>query len=478
VSAPEVLSLAAGRSAAGNVRVPGRARRLRRLSRREFARALRLGLGRARIDVRRHGLRGREDLLVAACLRDATRIREVEGSTARWLVEVARDGGALGHVSRAVRRAAARPILRRRDRGHVARVLEHLALAKDLAARGALLGMLRRARDEDLVEIGVPVVRALGEDGWRKVVAVFVRRRRIAGTGNLPWLAHAARSSLGVRRALAVIPIGRAAGRSRFLEAMRAAIREEGRRGSRLREPHAPPAATLEALERAVSSRRRWWIVLHRWAESALPEDRDEAWGRILAERQPRRLGRRLRAMAYEHPPRIRPGLFALARHENARVRWAAVGVLARIRDPRVRRWALAALRRDASTAVRDGVLGLLELNGRSSDAPVVAAALPPSRSVEADHDWVRGVLDAARPFDRRRREFTARPGPGWDTLLARAYDIAPCRDCRGDMVRTLVQRGSVPEWMIREAVWDSQDETRSVARRALRDMRKRRRQR
>jgi hypothetical protein len=72
------------------------------LPRREFARALRLGLGRARIDVRRHGLEGREDLLVAACLRNPTRDTQLEGNLDGWLLDIARDGGATGVVRRAV----------------------------------------------------------------------------------------------------------------------------------------------------------------------------------------------------------------------------------------------------------------------------------------------------------------------------------------------------------------------------------------
>src|SRR5262245_15752392 len=70
----------------------------RRLNRREFARALRLGLGRARIDVRRHGIARREDLLVAACLKSWTLDHQLEGSLSWWLLAIAKDAGVVPAV--------------------------------------------------------------------------------------------------------------------------------------------------------------------------------------------------------------------------------------------------------------------------------------------------------------------------------------------------------------------------------------------
>jgi hypothetical protein len=260
---------------------------------------------------------------------------------------------------------------------------------------------------------------------------------------------------------------------------MRRAIRVERGRWSRDRAED--PPATLDALERLVASRRRLPIgyLLGRWARSASPQDREEAWRRVFAERDPQRLRRRLQCLRHAPDDRLRTGLLALAEHGDRRVRTAALRLLADVKDARIRRWALDALRRDPAGALRDGVLDLFEVNGTTSDAAALAAVLPARRSGDADDDWVSGVLHAARPIRAAGfPEVAPRTGPAWDALLVRAYEIAPCRECRWGVVETLAERGTAPEWMLREALWDSQRETRAVARKALRAARPRKRRR
>ena len=173
------------------------------LPRREFARALRLGLGRARIDVRRHGLAGREDLLLAVCVRNPTRDPQVEEGLADWLLAIAREGGATAAVRRVVLAAASQPIVRRNDRQQIASILSRWAHEGDALAARALLRM---------VDVQVPcdhlagsALWGLGESAWRRVIRSYGSRWDQARRIDWSWIVYCARAAVGARRTLAVL---------------------------------------------------------------------------------------------------------------------------------------------------------------------------------------------------------------------------------------------------------------------------------
>jgi hypothetical protein len=429
--------------------------RSRRLSRREFARALRLGLGRARIDVRSFGLEGRLDLLVAACLRDPTLDHQLEGGLAGWLLAIARDGGGTAEVRRAVIASSSRRI-RPRDRGQIASILGHLALDGDRAARRALLRMVDV--QPPTYRVATCAIWALGEDGWLRVIRSYGRRWGEATHAfESGWIVRQARDELGARRTVALVRVESATRRG--LGPLARCVEAQSRRRSRsLREEGRPPA-TLAELERRVAMRTRrgsdW--KLRRWAKDASAADRAEAWRRLVAETDSRRILRRLWAWCRRKPPALHPRLFELARHERQLVRVNAIGILAQVRDPRVRSFALRLLRDDPADALDVDVLDLLERNARDADTRIVGAAPRPRTTVRARHNWASGVLKIAE----------VRRSAVWTPLLVRALEISPCRMCREFILEHLVERGAATDAMLSEALFDANDDVREVAREA-----------
>lgn len=83
--------------------------------------------------MRRHGIAGREDLLVATCLRSPTRDRQIDGDLGAWLLRVANDGGALTTVRRAVIARARRGVRRRADAAQISEILARNAGPGDAA---------------------------------------------------------------------------------------------------------------------------------------------------------------------------------------------------------------------------------------------------------------------------------------------------------------------------------------------------------
>jgi len=434
-------------------------RRPAHLTRREFARALRLGLGRARIDVRRHGLAGREDLLVAACLRNGTLWPCLEGSLAKWLLAIAKDGGALPAVRRAVLDATVRPIANAKDLRQVADLVGRLAGTGDRSARKALLRLVDVQRPEAWAG-AQQAIQWLGEAGWVHVARSFGRRWPAARMADLGWLAQLAADEIGARRACAVLR--RAAVRDRhvrpFLDAIERNLDRERRTPRESSESEA--VADLESLERLVAARARSVHLPWRWARNAPAADRAEAWRRIFTERDVRKLRRRMTTFDHRGRPRVLDArLFRLADHPDRRVRYVAARLTSNYRGESVRAFALRRLRRDPVRAIDDGVLAMLRRNARADDVDVLDAALPPRPSRETAHKWVRGVKDVAA----RHR------GPRWDALLLRAYDVNPCRDCREFLLDDLVERGAASPALLREALWDANGFVRRVARAALR---------
>jgi hypothetical protein len=423
--------------------------------------------------VRRHGLDGRIDLLVRACLRDATLDHQLEGSLAAWLLAIAKDGGATSDVRRAVLAAASRPIRRRHDAGQIASILGSLALDGDRGAASALLRMIEAQPPGD--RIAAYAMWALGEDGWRRVLRSYGRRWNVAEpvlrTG---WIVHFARSEVGPRRMLAVLREMAAGGR--LPRALVEYVEEESLRDSRTAPADDRPAPTLDRLERLVTSRARGTssFALNKWGREASAPDRAEAWRRLLAETDPRRIRRRLQIWSWRRAPAVHPRLLALLEHEDRRVRLTATRVLGGVRDPRVRAAALRMLRADAVRALDGDVLDLLELNARDEDAPLIDAALPRRASRRVGHNWVSGVghiVEPLRRADGRPGVGKSRPSSVWTPLLVRALEISPCRMCREFVLHRLVVHGDATESMLREALFDANSDTREVAREALRKL-------
>ncbi len=88
--------------------------------------------------MRRHGLAGREDLLRAACVRDAARGEFWADSRVPWLVRLAEEADTLALVRRAVLDAVRDPPARTEDREQLEEFLVTFARRGDAAARRAL----------------------------------------------------------------------------------------------------------------------------------------------------------------------------------------------------------------------------------------------------------------------------------------------------------------------------------------------------
>lgn len=426
-----------------------------RLTRREFARALRLGLGRARIDVRRHGLAGREDLLVATCLRNPTRHPQLEGGLAAWLLAIAREGGATPAVRRAVVDAATSVIVRRKDREQGASILAHRAVDGDRAAGRALLKMVDLQVPCD--RVAAAAIWGLGEQAWCRVVRSYGRRWPQARGIDWGWIVWVARREVGARRVSAVLK--EETTRDDRLLALRARAEQEIRE-ERSGRPEPAVDATLDALEVLVRAPRRRELhsELKRWARHATDADLAEAWRRLLAETDARRLLRRFWATNYRTQPTLSPRLFELARHADRLVRVNTAFVLEKMQDARIRDLALAMLREDRVQALDGCVLRLLERNALDEDAAFLDSILPRRASRETRDDWASGVLKLAE----------SRPSPTWTPLVVRAMETTPCRFCRGRALRSLVERDAATESMLREALFDAEADTRQTAREAV----------
>jgi hypothetical protein len=242
-------------------------------------------------------------------------------------------------------------------------------------------------------------------------------------------------------------------------------VEAESRRQAQSNTPERTIDASLDGLERLVSDppRSDGYFDLPRWTERATRADRAEAWRRLLAEKDPRRLASRLVAWRRRGPPNLHPRLFQLVRHADRRVRRFAVAVLETVKHPRVRTWALRRLRDDPVHALDDRVLDLFRRSGCDSDAAAIRAALPRRGSREIKHDWALGVRGLAREH----------PSRAWTPLLVRAIELSQCRECRRTSLDLLVRLGAAPRAMLEEALHDADSDARKTARDALRKLRR-----
>jgi hypothetical protein len=94
--------------------------------------------------------------------------------------------------------------------------------------------------------------------------------------------------------------------------------------------------------------------------------------------------------------------------------------------------------------------LPLLELNYRKGDHLIITDLIEKARSQDVIHSMVFGLIDI----------YQANPTKACKKPLLAMYDKLNCGLHREDILKILYQNGVLPDKILREAVYDSDDET------------------
>ncbi|MDR1264162.1 MAG: hypothetical protein LBK42_00985 [Propionibacteriaceae bacterium] len=140
---------------------------------------------------------------------------------------------------------------------------------------------------------------------------------------------------------------------------------------------------------------------------------------------------------------------------DDAELRWAVRSILGQRPADWKRRHALQLLQDREQLEQVDEALELLQASYRPEDEPVVEAAVRRvSLRHSAWHSVYSQVLDLLRPDDR----------PVTTGVLEHVYRQTLCSCCRESTVRLMRDKQALPDTIVRECLWDSNDEIRDLA--------------
>jgi hypothetical protein len=167
-----------------------------------------------------------------------------------------------------------------------------------------------------------------------------------------------------------------------------------------------------------------------------------------LSDTEPLVLENALRCLSGSKTFPLQTALLPLLRHENAKVRLFCARTLGHHVDARLREAGLAALSNDMNVA-----LELLRKNARPEDAETILAALRPLQNDVEQHDVAVDVTHMLRENSDVR-----------DVRLALyVYEYSPCQNCRGSVVKMLIDWKACPSWVLEEGLYDASGEIREL---------------
>jgi hypothetical protein len=428
---------------------------MKHLTREEASAALSKGQGRIYLHVLHQGVALVQDMLLEACLRNLIYDRQSEESRADWLLSMLDLTG--------------------KEAFYQERVLEALSLATeywdvsqlmDLAvafarrgcvhARDALYREFDRQRFGEEWLGGQQILELDGVSGMLHLAEVLGARQLAngdywiddhflseacaqSGTGAIMAALHdRARSSRGVRVYFDRVMATRAT------------------RGMTTPTPRAVKdiEAILSDIDGAAGEYPGHYT---HFGKRASLQDLERVFERLLVESRPDRLLRCLWVFRRRAVPQLRSRLFALAASADEQLQNAAIAAIAQTQDRSVRALGVELLRENPST-VRRGAIGLFRRNYVPGDYRFIESALFVPEDRDVAHDMGFDILDLADTY----------PHPELAGCLAWVYEHTPCSNCRGKALAALLARNRAPLPLLREAVWDCSEETRTAAKNAL----------
>lgn len=430
----------------------------------EFARIVRIGLGRANLVLRREALGPYRDVVVAACLHDQAYDPQLEGIRRDYLLDLIRLSGDPAHCRRRVLDAL--PTTSPEDYYDLRQLF---ALARafaqegDVAAREAMYASFAaKAADpsprlDDLIVGGDDIVHLDGVDGFL-FVAEHLGARILADASLWAddyWLSLAEKQSgeetvrREVERARRENPAIDA-----YLTSMESTRHARGQGDNRRVDW---VTLSYDELKPFIGQpgRKIPITALSRWGQGADERSLLRAADDLLHEDDPRRLLDYVRIFGDRAFPLDPQPLIRLAWSDDEKLSWAAGLALGNVRHPLVRQAALDFLTKPAKI---DQAVGVLAPNYEPGDHVLVEQALASPQDtdeeIDAYHHVGYDVLDLVK----------ANPRPELAASLLILYERGPCSYCRERCFDRLRALDRLPAWLVEECCHDANPDLREKA--------------
>jgi hypothetical protein len=419
-----------------------------RLTRREFWRLLRCGKGRAIRYVNEHGDQGFEDLILKASLKQiATPWEDGDHRVAyiAALIDATRKAAEYGGAFV----AQLSKVRGEKHHRQVARFLAELACRKFAPAREALEEIWRDRLTRKFDGYAQAWIAIERERGYRQVLENLVGFGKRWHHEHSYLLHFEANDVLGESRAKRI----RSEYAARYPQHPELLLWTDTSADERRPSRVDPSRFTFEAALKLMEEGGVRSLAV--WGTKAPPSELMRAAETLATEADPDRRVKLLGAFRHSVFPLAPQILMDCATVESRTGRWAAMRAMSKLRDPRVREFALNKL---DDEDIGHAAISLLALNFDKCDVARLHSKLAETPDGWEFHGMAISVKDVIK----------ANPHGRWEETLRLMLDRGDCGLCRESVVKLMAKRRLLTDEDWEDLLYDSHEYTRRWARRHL----------
>lgn len=428
----------------------------------DFARMLKLGLGRAVLYASEHDMTPYRDLILDGCLHNRAFNTQMEGSRARYMFDLIKRTPDFSYYRERI--LASLSALSDDDEDYdiqqqydLARIL---AEGGDTQARQAIYDKFNANRSLGNFAGADAIVELDGLEGF---VYATSRIGAAIQTDNsksmyikveegsvytLIWILEEWLSEDDIEQTLLKLQQENP-NIAAFLEA----VRKQREFDKKWRDSISvdPAQVSYAAIKKAIEERESPPVSLAAWGEQVDEETLREAAQDFLNENDPKKLHSYIRIFAERAFPLDHTKLLMLTRHENERLAIKALLALEYVTHESVRNLALEMIQ---SNHMIGRAVGLLGRNFRDGDWPLIEAI---SERPDLDDEDVYSLGFSVRDVH------ALNPSRAVISILHNLYENSPHTNCREDFIKLLYQLDALPDWMREECRYDANSDIREA---------------
>jgi hypothetical protein len=413
----------------------------------EYQRATTLGLGRAVLNLDQHDSNPYREIILDACLHNRAHDAQVEGSRAKYMLEIIQRSGDLRFFADAILRSLS-------DREDDWNTPQRFGIARLLAQDG--YPGIREAMYSAFRTLEISASDVASEfielDGIQGALFVIAQIGSQIGKNPLKWEDEYLLSVVTDKCGKDAVDsaLNAAAENDQNVRAYIAGVEENRRVRAAIQKPDPSDMTYIQI--RSLIETNKAAGALRKWAQTATDPDLECAARDLVQETDPGKLKSYLTIFRNKRFPLDPNYLLRLVGEPEGPIARHALSALACVDDDEVRRLAFSLVA--MGSPLRAYAIDLLVKNFHNGDHMVVEGWC----IAEQDADIVNALDRSHRDF------FGVNPNPDSEKRILRVlYEKEPCAHCRNYIVERLIELDALPDELRLECKHDSYAETREL---------------
>jgi hypothetical protein len=441
----------------------------RKLSRREFTRAIKNGLGSAVLHIKEYGDKDVQDILMQACAKNYIFIPRLDRDRSLWLFQMLIITGNATTYAEHIETCLTNPeeIEIEEDLEQLIKLASYYFKYGYQEFRPLLLTLTDYPHDTDSAYILAEALTDMYSfPGFIMGAKLFQKTMNIRGIESWRchtlFLGYACRTLDSEEETKTKELLAKKSKKDELIAQYWQELQSyiEKKRTQPVKSGPAQPDISIKEILTLLAGEKteeRLYSLIYQFCAIATENDRQLIMAAIDIQTSEEKLAALLQMFWKLPMPYLPEHVESLTFSTNERVRLSANNALRKIKHDKVRALALKAIESKKRANILTGIR-LLENNYLEGDITLINSALPYLKGRNEKHMAAFNIIEIAAVFDL----------PELREILLWAFNHNPCGICRQKTLKLLIKRGQAPDQLLFEAQWDVDDRVNVLAREAI----------